>query len=132
MFEPRASISSRGLSGTLAPVFGALIFLVVLGLFSSPSIGQEAGEETNKQHANTVKDFVENNCLDCHRSKDPEGDFDLESLDFSSKQFGTAEFKNEPWEKMWRRLASRQMPPHAAVRPDEEEYLETVNGIDGF
>lgn len=74
----------------------------------------------------TISTFVAKYCLDCHGPKDPSGDLDLSS--FRTSELNNADVKFEPsvWEHMLRRLQSRQMPPHDAVRPSESEYLNLI------
>ena len=82
-----------------------------------------------KQQATLVTDFVETHCLDCHNSHDASGGLNLESLDFSPEQFLRDDFERAPWESMWRRLASRQMPPSDTARPEELEYRNSIEAI---
>ncbi len=72
----------------------------------------EAGDDPSN-----VKQFVEANCLDCHDSAARSGGLALDDLmaaDVGSNQ--------EAWEKVVRKLSTRQMPPSDAPRPGEAEY----------
>jgi len=64
-------------------------------------------------------------CIDCHGGEKPKGDLDLDSL-----------LKDEPslhaaaWEKVVRRLHTRQMPPAGKHRPAEEAYGTMISGLE--
>ncbi|RPH51717.1 MAG: DUF1587 domain-containing protein, partial [Planctomycetota bacterium] len=64
-------------------------------------------------------------CLDCHGAERPKGNLNLESI-----------LKDEPvrhaaaWEKVARRLRTRQMPPAGKARPTEEAYVAMVSGLE--
>lgn len=77
-----------------------------------------------------IQTFVSKYCLDCHGSKDPSSDLDLSS--FRTSELSNADVKFEPsvWERVLRRLQSRQMPPPDAVRPSEPEYLNLISQCD--
>ncbi|HJQ81537.1 MAG TPA: DUF1592 domain-containing protein [Lacipirellulaceae bacterium] len=61
--------------------------------------------------------FVETHCLGCHDHSTKTADLALDDL------IGVAIAGNhEPWEKVVRKLSSRQMPPSDMPRPDEAEY----------
>ncbi len=69
-----------------------------------------------------IESFVEQHCIECHGSDDPSGKLDLESFDFTPAQFDEAKFDTEPWERLLRRIDSRQMPPPNSARPSEANY----------
>lgn len=73
-----------------------------------------------------IADFVSDYCLDCHSSFEPEAGFDLETI--SSEAIGD---HLPAWEEVARRLRSRQMPPSDADRPDESNYAEAVDQLEG-
>ncbi len=61
--------------------------------------------------------FVESHCLGCHDNVTKTSDLALDHLmsaDLRQNQ--------EPWEKVVRKLTTRQMPPSDAPRPEEAEY----------
>lgn len=72
--------------------------------------------------------FVSQNCNDCHSKDGPTANLDLESFDFSSEQFAKPDFKSGVWEKILRRIATRQMPPPTEIRPSEKQY-QTIDAI---
>lgn len=60
---------------------------------------------------------VEQYCVDCHNSGKKKGSLDLEKI-------GTGDIAahSQAWEKVARRLRTRQMPPAEEKRPDEGTY----------
>jgi hypothetical protein len=68
---------------------------------------------------------VGSSCLDCHGPERPKGNLNLEAI-----------LKDEPerhaatWEKVVRRLRTRQMPPSGKARPSEEAYAAMVDGLE--
>jgi hypothetical protein len=65
--------------------------------------------------------FVERYCVDCHEGEAPEGNL---SLAVTTGQ--AIEEHRGVWEKVVRKLGSRQMPPADADRPDEATYEAVV------
>jgi hypothetical protein len=65
----------------------------------------------------TVKQCVAKHCASCHNSDDKKGGLDLDTL--SSKDIGA---HAGTWEKVVRKLVTRQMPPVGRPRPDEKTY----------
>lgn len=72
-----------------------------------------------------VQEMVDNYCLDCHNSSDRVADLDLESVTSSP-----IEQSSQIWEKVVRKLRARQMPPDKDFRPDEADYVETLNSLE--
>jgi hypothetical protein len=64
-----------------------------------------------------VREFVEQNCLDCHDEATKTAELSLESVLSTSIDRNAA-----TWEHAVRRLRARQMPPPDAVRPTENDY----------
>jgi hypothetical protein len=64
---------------------------------------------------------VQQNCLDCHDKDTRKGNLELEGLD--PAQLGQ---QSEIWEKVARRLRTRQMPPPDKKRPDEATYQKVL------
>ena len=73
-----------------------------------------------------VVELVEFYCVDCHGGGIEKGDLDLEVL----LEVPMAE-RVEIWEKALLRLDTRQMPPPAEERPDEDEYLAVIAALSG-
>ncbi|QDU89815.1 hypothetical protein Pla175_32110 [Pirellulimonas nuda] len=72
--------------------------------------------------------LVENYCLDCHNSFEATAGLDLEGFSETVPQV-RAGSDAAAWEKMVRRLRSRQMPPTGAARPEEEEYRQALSAM---
>ncbi len=76
-----------------------------------------------------VANFVQTHCLDCHSASEAKAGLNLEQVmdDVGeSKNLGEAPI----WEKVLKRLSSRQMPPVDSERPEENEYLEVVAALE--
>lgn len=72
--------------------------------------------------ADDVNTFVSTYCFDCHSDATSEGHLNLQSL--STQQSTT---HGGAWEKVIRKLRSRQMPPVGSLRPSDVEY-DSVTG----
>jgi hypothetical protein len=74
----------------------------------------------------SIQTFLQTHCSQCHQGDEAEANFTIDSLDSlnSEKQPSTAS-----WEKLLRRIQSRQMPPRDATRPTEHEYDEAIESI---
>lgn len=114
-------------------MFKLLFFiLLVVGWCFVESWGA-AQEVDLTSRPDEVVSFVSEFCIDCHQGAESTAGLNLED-------FGKRFIKVEPhaqtdhrdWEKMLKRLRSRQMPPRDSDRPDEAQYnaviakLETV------
>ena len=114
----------------------AIAVLLVTGGVLGVSAGREpvnssaaataGATDTDKHHAR-VRDFVFENCLDCHDDSTKAAGLSLEALGSAPIEENSAR-----WEHVVRRLQARQMPPLDAPRPDEKNYdaalasLETI------
>lgn len=85
--------------------------------------------DSQMERLGEFKDFVATYCLDCHSSGDAEGEFDLEAFDFSADQFSREELQTDRWEKILRRIDTRQMPPPTSDRPAESEYEQVSSTL---
>lgn len=89
----------------------------------------KAEEQPPQVHLELINQTVKQFCLDCHSSVEPEAGLNLD--DFSSAaKFGEEGWNTNRWEKVWKRLQSRQMPPPDAERPSEEGYQKTVAALE--
>ena len=98
----------------------------------APSVAAGAEEilaDSTARDEMTIEGLANTYCLDCHTTDDPSGEFDLESVDLAKSQFSDPDLDTQPWERMLRRLAGRQMPPADAPRPSEEEYQQVTATI---
>ncbi len=103
------------------------IFIVasIVGVLSSCGGRNADAEETDTSPRYLVEDLVGNFCLDCHNSFDETAGIDFDSLEWS--RFAD---DREVWEKVVRRLRSRQMPPSDAARPDEATYVAVLEALE--
>ncbi|MBM3822876.1 MAG: DUF1592 domain-containing protein [Verrucomicrobia bacterium] len=69
--------------------------------------------------------FIQNYCLDCHDADAKKGGLNLESwIHQPISEYTTA------WEKVVRKLNTRQMPPPGKGRPSEAEYRKALTSIE--
>ncbi len=87
--------------------------------------GTAEDHSTDKLPAQGVLDFLHNTCLDCHNAKESMANLNLESL-----AAGAVAQNSEVWEKVVRKLRSRQMPPGEMPRPDESTYIGVLNLVE--
>jgi hypothetical protein len=71
-----------------------------------------------------LKQFIASHCLDCHDNATKESGLALDEL--LAADIGG---NSEAWEKVVRKLTSRQMPPKDATRPKEAEYNMVVSWL---
>jgi hypothetical protein len=76
--------------------------------------------------AATVKQCVAKHCTSCHNSDDKKGGLDLDTI--SSRDISA---HAATWEKVVRKLVTRQMPPVGKPRPDEKTYDSFVTALEG-
>ncbi|MBI3858511.1 MAG: DUF1592 domain-containing protein [Planctomycetes bacterium] len=92
--------------------------VLLVGLASLPSFSSVPDDPAWRRE-------IGKSCIDCHGPERPKGDLNLESI-----------LKDEPslhaptWEKVVRRLRSRQMPPAGKPRPSEEAYGGMLGGLE--
>src|SRR4051794_20268470 len=81
--------------------------------------GQQLAELASNSLADVtpVKQFVESHCIECHDKDTKTAGLALD--DFSAADIGR---NNELWEKVVRKLTTRQMPPPESMRPEERDY----------
>jgi hypothetical protein len=85
--------------------------------------GPSATHSSPGEHPNNsaLNQFVESHCLGCHDNSTKTADLALDDLigaDLRQNQ--------ESWEKVVRKLTTRQMPPADAPRPEETEYEAAI------
>lgn len=69
-------------------------------------------------------------CVSCHSLRDSAAGLDLESAGANPKGGNSSSSPRDLWEKVVRKLRSRQMPPMDASRPDEATYDTTLNSLE--
>ena len=104
-------------------VLAGVVPLVALTSF----LPQAFAQENISRRMNQIENFVSSHCLECHDGEEAEANFDLAEFDYSVKQFENRDFDSTNWEKILRRLETRQMPPPTAGRPDEKEYVDIID-----
>ena len=115
----------KQLSVTLSLGLSAVAILAGPFFFVSDALAQNELAHQLEQ----IEDFVSTNCIECHDGDAAERNFDLANFDFTATQFDDRDFDSTAWEKMLRRLETRQMPPPDASRPDEDEYVDIVKAF---
>jgi hypothetical protein len=72
-----------------------------------------------------VPSLVQDFCIDCHNADDPTAGLDLESI--IARAMGP---HGDSWERVVRKLRSRQMPPRDMSRPDESTYQSVLTRLE--
>jgi hypothetical protein len=75
--------------------------------------------------ASTVRSTLDRYCTGCHSDRLRTGGLSLASMDPSSVGAST-----EVWERVVRKLRTREMPPAGAARPDDATYTATVAALE--
>ncbi len=88
--------------------------MVAVSLADEPA--PQARGTASADHAGT-KRFIESHCLDCHDQTTKTAGLALDEL--IAADIGR---NPEPWERVVRKLQSRQMPPKKEPRPAEQDY----------
>src|SRR5262245_22141656 len=105
-------------------IFGLLLAIGWVGLDAQQPPKSPAPEAAKLDRA-TVKQFVEQHCTHCHNSEDKKAGL---ALDVLSNEDVAAH--PDAWEKVARKLSSRQMPPVGKPRPDEKTYEAIVPALE--
>src|ERR1051325_532323 len=101
-----------------------LVASVALAFFETiPLLAQN--EEKTSPPSSSVQSFVEQHCADCHDRATKKGELDLQSI---SSEEVTRHL--ETWEKVVRKLRTRQMPPADKKRPDEKTYRMVLSQLE--
>jgi len=99
---------------------------LLLALFDV-SVGLPKAVADDPRGTSEIESFVNEYCLDCHNGADAIADVDLESVALSRVDWsGKGNVGVDPlaaWEGIFKRIASRQMPPSDAERPSDAEYV---------
>src|SRR3954469_10864403 len=72
-----------------------------------------------------VRTVVDTFCVNCHDADAPEGRLRFATV--PTDQIGS---HPEVWEKVVRRLSTRQMPPPGKKRPSEDVYASTLSQLE--
>ncbi len=74
-----------------------------------------------------MQEFFSKHCVACHEVDNASGSFAITQLPDLTV---TQPVDVASWEKVLKRIRSRQMPPPDATRPSEQEYVEAIESID--
>ncbi len=92
-------------------------------------VSVNAGANEPAAESVEVERFISNYCLDCHNAGDAIQGVDLESVLLSEIDWSDQTDQRTVWERLLKRIASRQMPPPDASRPSEQEYERVVEQL---
>ncbi len=110
-------------------VLGQLLALAILTLSAALVVGQESGakdEDPFKTIVNpSLKKFLADYCVGCHSNTDPSAGMNVETLSAE-----TISERSGDWEKVVRKLRTRQMPPMDADRPHASKYDSALSFLD--
>lgn len=110
----RPSILQQRRTTTLAAWLAGMLALPVRGAMPAEGAASE-----------TVSQFARRFCVECHDAGVRKGEFDIGRLLSSGEVAHPAE-----WERVARRLRTRQMPPPAEDRPSEAEYSRVLGRLE--
>ena len=119
MSRRTAAIVRCRLAGVVLAVLVGVVFIRAV----------EAQEEPVRQATSpttSIPAFVSEYCLDCHNHDDKTGGLALDSAGLND----VAE-RAEVWERVVRKLRTRQMPPLDATRPEEGAYKAVLASLEG-
>lgn len=107
-----------------------LLVLVIVGGSAPWSPSMQLARASDQEPLKTTVDpsakkFLQDYCVDCHGSSDPTAGMDVEALSAPA----LAE-ELQDWEKVVRKLRTRQMPPADADRPKEREYRTALSFLE--
>jgi hypothetical protein len=108
--------------------FAVPALLLVGGLVGMDQAQQPAQPQApgkGRLDRGAIEGFVNQHCTSCHNRDDKKGGLALDVL--SSEEVSA---HPDLWEKVVRKLASRQMPPAGKPRPDEKTYAAVVAGLE--
>jgi Protein of unknown function (DUF1592)/Protein of unknown function (DUF1588)/Protein of unknown function (DUF1585)/Protein of unknown function (DUF1587)/Protein of unknown function (DUF1595)/Planctomycete cytochrome C len=90
--------------------------LLLAGGYSSDCAAQQSAA-VPPEAVSPERAFVNQYCIDCHNKEEKTGGLALDTLSLED-----VSRHSEAWEKVVRKLRSRQMPPLKSPRPDERTY----------
>jgi hypothetical protein len=110
LLAPRRAATMVGLAG-----------LVAAGGLRLTADAPHAGAPGGRTVVVSPRDLVEQYCLDCHDNSSKKADLSLEAI-----MGGDLSAHAVVWEKVVKKLRTRQMPPLGEPRPDEATYEAIV------
>ena len=90
------------------------------------SVGSVCAATAPVDSTSVANKFIDTHCVSCHSSADGAGGLSLENFDDTARK-GKRVWDTAVWEKITRRLRTRQMPPPDADRPTEAEYKAVLS-----
>lgn len=103
----------------------AAILLLLFLLQTSVAQNYTPGQAIDQDFQSFAKPFLENHCIDCHGSNDPEAGLSLEDL-------GPVDDINAgTWKSIWAQVALKEMPPRDEDQPEVVRRLMFSDWIVG-
>jgi len=81
------------------------------------------GQPVDKDFASFAKQFITNNCVDCHGESEPEAGFSLHDLG------PVDEVNASTWKAVWAQVTLGEMPPEEMPQPETVERLQFSDWI---
>ncbi len=116
-FEPAFFHRNRVSLGVFFASFGWFFGLMSFAL----------GDENLGALSHESRNFLNENCLDCHSAVDPAGGLDLEG----KLKDATVREDFDTWVRIVDRIAANEMPPKDASQPTMEQKTQVVQDLDG-
>ncbi|MCA9061857.1 MAG: DUF1592 domain-containing protein [Planctomycetaceae bacterium] len=100
----------------------SLLLTVGSGVVAAFTAGQAAAQDVSVEQlahrfAAGPRDVLKRYCLECHATRDPQGELDLER--FTSIQLMQQDVR--PWQRVVEMLNNGEMPPEDSAQPTDEE-----------
>jgi Protein of unknown function (DUF1592)/Protein of unknown function (DUF1588)/Protein of unknown function (DUF1585)/Protein of unknown function (DUF1587)/Protein of unknown function (DUF1595)/Planctomycete cytochrome C len=107
--------------------YGRIAIVIIAGTIALFSVREPSTVRASPAGASktALYQFIESNCLDCHDESEKTGGLALDKL--LASNVGD---NQQAWEKVVRKLTTRQMPPAEMPRPDEKDYEAAVASLD--
>ena len=104
----------------------AVLILPVAGFMGSDAPPQPPPSSSTavSREREAIGRFVSLFCVECHNSEDKEAGLALDAIGSED-----VSLNSQTWEKVVRRLVSRQMPPKDSVRPSVRDYDSIVSTL---
>ncbi len=108
----------------LSPRFAGLAIWTICIFTAISASSNESLDQPMKPMADLLKQY----CIDCHGAADPKAGLNLEQV--IGNVSASDNLSKTRWEKVVKRLRSRQMPPADAERPAEPEYQAALVALE--
>jgi hypothetical protein len=107
----------------------ALILGAGLCFSLSPNLIADSAPSNPGRLPPPVHEVIDHYCAGCHNEDKKKGDLDLENL--SSREISANPDSWPAWERVVRKLRTREMPPEGKRRPDDASYDKVVAELTG-